>query len=306
MRRKKQSDNQSFDQEVKATHDVDTNTPAFGFGTDPDVKMYLREMRQYDLLTAEEEHLLVQRVAQGDIEAQQRLVEANLRLVVSIAKKYTAQGIALLDLVQEGNLGLIHAAHKFDPARGYRFSTYAVWWVRKAMGKAVIKNYPMHIPPHVVEEMHTIVRITQRLTQELGRDPSLEEIAQAAHLPKERVVELQNLGEAPLSLDIGMLGDDEDYRLSDLLPEPARKMTGEDRSLQVLMDQIVSNLHILTPRERLVIEMLYDLFDGETLTRDELSLHFKVTRERIRQIEVEALRKLRLWHASHLLSMQED
>src|SRR3989440_4956254 len=183
------------------------------------IRQYLSEIGRYPLLTAAQEMQIAQHVAEGSLEAQQRLVEANLRLVVSIAKRYNSQGIYLLDLVQEGNLGLIRAAQKFDPARGFRFSTYATWWIRQAISRAVAEHTrTIHIPVHVVELIYKIKRISRRLYQELGRDPAPEEIAQAARLTKERVVELQNMAETPISLDAPLI-DDEQYHLADTIED---------------------------------------------------------------------------------------
>jgi RNA polymerase primary sigma factor len=265
------------------------------------IRQYLAEIGRYPLLTAEQEAQLAHRVIEGDIEAQQRIVEANLRLVVSIAKRYNNHGVSLLDLIQEGNLGLIRAAQKFDPLRGFRFSTYATWWIRQAISRAVAEHTrTIHIPVHVVELIYKMKRITRQLYQDLGRDPFPEEVAQATNLTKERIVELQSMAEAPISLDAPLI-DDEQYHLADTLEDIQAAAPAEVVTHQVLRDQIARALNTLSQRERQVIEMRYGLQDGYCHTLEELSTHFKLTRERIRQIEVKALRTLRQPIQVHLL-----
>jgi RNA polymerase primary sigma factor len=265
------------------------------------IRQYLAEIGRFPLLTAAQETQIAQLVAEGSLEAQQRLVEANLRLVVSIAKRYNSQGIYLLDLVQEGNLGLIRAAQKFDPARGFRFSTYATWWIRQAISRAVAEHTrTIHIPVHVVEMIYKIKRLTRSLYQELGRDPNPEEIAQAAHLTKERVVELQSMAETPISLDAPLI-DEEQYHLADILEDTGAAAPVDVVTQHVLRDQISSALQALSARERQIIELRYGLHDGYCHTLEELSSYFKLTRERIRQIEVKALRTLRQPIRVHLL-----
>ncbi len=257
------------------------------------IRQYLAEVGRYPLLTAEQEMILAQRTANGDLQAQQRLVEANLRLVVSFAKRYTTHGIALLDLIQEGNLGLIRAAQKFDPQRGFRFSTYATWWIRQAMSRAVAEHTrTIHVPVHVVELIYKMKRVTRQLYQDLGRDPEPEEIAHEINLSKERVLELQGIAETPVSLDAPLM-DDEQYNLSDMLEDPHAAAPADVVALQALRDQITQALATLNQRDRLVIELRYGLHDGYCHTLEELSEQFKLTRERIRQIEVKALRTLR-------------
>jgi RNA polymerase primary sigma factor len=265
------------------------------------IRQYLAEIGRFPLLTAAQEMQIARRVAEGDLEAQQRLVEANLRLVVSIAKRYNNQGLYLLDLVQEGNLGLIRAVQKFDPSRGFRFSTYATWWIRQAISRAAGEyTRTIHIPVHVVEMIYKIKRITRLLYQELGRDPDPAEIAQAANLTKERVVELQNMAETPISLDAPLI-DDEQYHLADILEDTCTAAPVDVVTHQVLRDQIGSALQALNARERQVIELRYGLQDGHCHTLEELSSYFRLTRERIRQIEVKALRTLRQPIQVHLL-----
>ncbi len=257
------------------------------------IRQYLGEIGRYPLLTAEQEQKLARRICEGDMDAQQRLVEANLRLVVSIAKRYNNQGVSLLDLVQEGNLGLIRAAQKFDPTRGFRFSTYATWWIRQAISRAVAEHTrTIHIPVHVVELIYKLKRISRHLYQELGHDPTPEEIAAVANLTKERVVELQSMAETPISLDAPLV-DDEQYHLADMLEDTHSAAPADIVAHQALRDQISHAMDMLSLRERQVIELRYGLSDGYCHTLEELSYQFKLTRERIRQIEVKALRMLR-------------
>lgn len=265
------------------------------------IRQYLGEIGRYPLLTAEQEMNIALKVAEGDMDAQQRLVEANLRLVVSVAKRYCNHSISLLDLIQEGNLGLIRAAQKFDPQRGFRFSTYATWWIRQAISRAVAEHTrTIHIPVHVVELIYKMKRVTRQLYQELGREPHSEEIALALSLPKERIVELQSMAETPISLDAPLM-DEEQYHLADMLEDCTVTAPADVVTHQVLRDQIASALETLNQRERQVIELRYGLQDGYCHTLEELSAYFKLTRERIRQIEVKALRTLRQPIQVHLL-----
>ena len=286
--------------EEEEEHGVDGNAAS----VDAAIRRYLAEIGRYPLLTAEQEVQLALRAAQGGPdapEALQRLVEANLRLVVSIAKRYKHHGIALLDLVQEGNLGLMRAAQKFDPTRGFRFSTYATWWIRQAISRAVAEHpRTIHVPVHVVELIYKLKRATRQLYQELGHDPTPEEIGRLVKLPKERVVELQSMAETPVSLDAPLL-DDEQYRLADTLEDTQATAPAEVVTQYALREQISSALEHLSARERQVIELRYGLHDGYCHTLEELSSHFRLTRERIRQIEVKALRTLRHPMHVHLL-----
>ncbi len=257
------------------------------------IRQYLTEIGRYPLLTAEQEIQLAHRIRAGDREAQQRIIEANLRLVVSVAKHYNNKGVSLLDLIQEGNLGLIRASQKFDPLRGFRFSTYATWWIRQAISRAIAEHTrTIHIPVHVVELIYKMKRVTRQLYQELGRVPYPEEIAHAISLTKERVVELQSMAESPISLD-SPLSDDEQYRLADMLEDTHATAPADVVTHQFLRDQISQALELLNQRERQVIELRYGLHDGYCHTLEELSAYFKLTRERIRQIEAKALRSLR-------------
>jgi RNA polymerase primary sigma factor len=265
------------------------------------IRQYLAEIGRFPLLTSEQELKIARRVLEGDMQAQQRLVEANLRLVVSIAKRYNNQGISLLDLIQEGNLGLIRAVQKFDPRRGFRFSTYATWWIRQAISRAVAEHTrTIHVPVHVVELIYKMKRITRQLYQDLGRDPFPEEVAQAINLTKERIVELQSIAETPISLDAPLI-DDEQYHLADMLEDTHAAAPADVVTHKVLQDQITHALETLSQRERQVIELRYGLKDGYCHTLEELSVYFKLTRERIRQIEVKALRTLRQPIQVHLL-----
>src|SRR5438067_1587634 len=260
---------------------------------DDSVKQYLKEIGSYSLLTAEQELLLAAQVACGDLRARQKLIEANLRLVVSIAKRYSNQGLPLLDLIQEGNIGLMRAAQKFDYKRGFRFSTYATWWIRQAISRAIAEHSrTIHIPVHVVEFIYKIKRIARRIYQEQGIEALPEQIAAEVGLPKERIVELLSVSEQPVSLD-APVADDEQYHLADALEDTSMTPTVDEISQKALRDSIEQAMTILNPRERTIIEMRYGLQDGHHHTLDEVSAQFKLTRERIRQIEVKALRKLR-------------
>ncbi|MDQ2901923.1 MAG: sigma-70 family RNA polymerase sigma factor [Chloroflexota bacterium] len=259
---------------------------------DDTVKLYLKEIGSYPLLTGEQELMLAERVSRGDLRARQKLIEANLRLVVSIAKRYTNQGLPLLDMIQEGNIGLMRAAQKFDYKRGFRFSTYATWWIRQAISRAIAEHSrTIHIPVHVVELIYKIKRISRRIYQEEGIEPLPEQLGLEVGLPKERIVELLSVSEQPVSLD-APVSDDEQYHLADTLEDPTM-MPVDQVSQQQLRDHIQLAMDVLNPRERTILEMRYGLEDGRSHTLDEVSAEFKLTRERIRQIEVKALRKLR-------------
>jgi RNA polymerase primary sigma factor len=260
---------------------------------DDSVKQYLKEIGMYPLLTAEQEVLLAERVARGDARARQRLIEANLRLVVSIAKRYSNQGLPLLDLIQEGNIGLMRATQKFDYKRGFRFSTYATWWIRQAISRAIAEHSrSIHIPVHVVELIYKVKRVARRLYQELGIEPLPELIAAEVGLSRDRVIELLTAAEQPVSLDAPM-ADDEEYHLADTLEDATVVVNTVHPAQTALHAYIEQALGVLNPRERTIIEMRYGLKDGHSLSLDEVSAVFRLTRERIRQIEVKALRKLR-------------
>ena len=260
---------------------------------DDAVKQYLKEIGAYPLLTAEQESKLAQRVMNGDLGARQHLIEANLRLVVSIAKRYSNQGLPLLDMIQEGNIGLMRAAQKFDYRRGFRFSTYATWWIRQAISRAIAEHSrTIHIPVHVMELIYKIKRIARRIYQEQGIEALPEQIAAEIGLPKERVVELLSVSEQPVSLD-APVAEDEQYHLADTLEDTSMAAPADEVSQKTLRDNIDEAMTILNPRERTILEMRYGLRDGHYHSLDEVSVIFKLTRERIRQIEVKALRKLR-------------
>ncbi len=262
-------------------------------GMDDAVKQYLKEIGRYPLLKGEEELYLAERIANGDDAAKRKLIEANLRLVVSIAKRYSSQGLPLLDLVQEGNMGLMRAAQKFDYKRRNRFSTYATWWIRQAISRAIAEHSrTIHIPVHVVELIYKLKRISRKIYQDTGVEATPEVIAAEVGLPKERVIELLSMSEQPISLDAPM-ADDEQYHLADVLEDHTSIAPVDAVARQSMRDQINRALATLQPRERLIIEMRNGLLDGHAYTLEEVSREFQLTRERIRQIEVKALRKLR-------------
>ena len=288
-----------FEKDLGEEEDVipwadETATKVFQAAEEDAIRQYLKEIGWHALLTADQEKALARRGAKGEQEAYTRLVEANLRLVVSIAKDYTGLGMPLLDLVQEGNLGLMRAAPKFDPDRGFRFSTYATWWIRQTIRRALTqRTYPIHIPVHVVELIFRLKRITRQLYQELGREPKVEEVARVAHIRVARVIELQAIAEAPLSLDEPLFDGEDDHDLSDVLANPSANAPAEALVNQARLDQLASALPQLKERERQVLELRYGLFDGRSHTLEEVGMHFSVTRERIRQIEVQALKNIR-------------
>ena len=260
---------------------------------DDAVKQYLKEIGHYSLLSSEQEIMLAERVGLGDAGARQQLIEANLRLVVSIAKRYVNQGLPLLDLIQEGNIGLMRATQKFDYQRGFRFSTYATWWIRQAISRAIAEHSrSIHIPVHVVELIYKIKRVARRMYQDEGIEPLPEKISAEVGISLERVVELLNIAEQPVSLD-APVADDEEYHLADTIEDPRPDGMVDPAAYQLLRDQVEQALAILNPRERMIIEMRYGLKDGHTFSLEEVSNVFHLTRERIRQIEVKALRKMR-------------
>ena len=260
---------------------------------DDSVKQYLKEICTYPLLTAEQELMLAERVARGELPARQKLIEANLRLVVSIAKRYSNQGLPLLDLIQEGNIGLMRAAQKFDYRRGFRFSTYATWWIRQAITRAVAEHSrTIHIPVHIVEMIYKIKRAARRIYQEQGIEPLPEQLASEVGLSKDRVIELLSVSEQPVSLD-APVAEDEQYHLADTLEDLSAAPPVDLLSQRIQREYIERAMTVLNPRERTIIEMRYGLCDGHTHTLDDVSVKFQLTRERIRQIEVKALRKLR-------------
>src|SRR5256886_6676259 len=260
---------------------------------DDAVKQYLKEIGTYPLLTADQELILAERIAHGDGLARKKLIEANLRLVVSIAKRYSNQGLPLLDLIQEGNIGLMRAAQKFDYKRGFRFSTYATWWIRQAISRAIAEHSrTIHIPVHVVEFIYKIKRVARRIYQEQGIEALPEQLAAEVGMTKDRVIELLNISEQPVSLD-APVADDEQYHLADMLVDDSMMAPLDQVSQQQQREHIERAMMVLNPRERTIIEMRYGLCDGHYHTLDDVSVKFQLTRERIRQIEVKALRKLR-------------
>ena len=266
---------------------------ADGISIDDPVKVYLKEIGRVPLLSAEEEVELAIRMSQGDVAAKKRLSEANLRLVVSIAKRYVGRGMLFLDLIQEGNLGLIKAVEKFDYTKGYKFSTYATWWIRQAITRAIADQArTIRIPVHMVETINKVIRVSRQLLQELGHDPSPEEISDEMNMPVDKVREILKIAQEPVSLETP-IGEEEDSHLGDFIPDEAASEPSEAASFTLLKEQLVDVLSTLTPREEKVLKLRFGIEDGRTRTLEEVGKEFNVTRERIRQIEAKALRKLR-------------
>jgi RNA polymerase primary sigma factor len=272
--------------------DLDLSIPE-NVAIDDPVRMYLKEIGRVPLLTPEEEIELAKRMEQGDEEAKRRLAEANLRLVVSIAKRYVGRGMLFLDLIQEGNLGLIKAVEKFDYRKGYKFSTYATWWIRQAITRAIADQArTIRIPVHMVETINKLIRVQRQLLQELGRDPTPEEIAKEMDVPVERVREIMKIAQEPVSLETP-IGEEEDSHLGDFIEDEDAQAPAEAASFMLLREQLEEVLDSLTPREKRVLRLRFGLDDGRARTLEEVGQEFGVTRERIRQIEAKALRKLR-------------
>ncbi len=260
---------------------------------DDPVKMYLKDIGKVPLLQPDEETELARRMMEGDENAKRLLSEANLRLVVSIAKRYMGRGMQFLDLIQEGNLGLMKAVEKFDYQKGFKFSTYATWWIRQAITRAIADQArTIRIPVHMVETINKLIRVSRRLLQELGREPSPEEIAKEMDIPEERVREIQKIAQDPVSLETP-IGEEEDSHLSDFIEDEGSAAPTDAVSYTMLKEQMLSVLDTLTPREEKVLRLRYGLDDGRPRTLEEVGKEFNVTRERIRQIEAKALRKLR-------------
>lgn len=266
---------------------------AEGISIDDPVRMYLKEIGKVPLLTAAEEISIAKRMADGDEEARKELIDANLRLVVSVAKKYVGKGLLFLDLIQEGNLGLIKAVEKFDYRKGYKFSTYATWWIRQAITRAIADQArTIRIPVHMVETINKLIRCQRQLIQELGREPRPEEIAKEMDITVEKVREIKKIAQEPVSLETP-IGEEEDSHLGDFIPDEDAPEPATVASFTLLREQLMEVLDTLTPREEMVIRLRFSLDDGKTRTLEEVGRVFKVTRERIRQIEAKALRKLR-------------
>ncbi len=284
------------DTEVEApaeeSENIETTLPK-GFSVDDPVRMYLKEIGKVALLTAEEEIMLAKRMEQGEEEAKQRLCEANLRLVVSIAKRYVGRGMLFLDLIQEGNLGLIKAVDKFDWRKGYKFSTYATWWIRQAITRSIADQArTIRIPVHMVETINKLIRISRQLLQEYGREPTPEEIALEMDITEDKVLEILKIAQEPVSLETP-IGEEEDSHLGDFIPDEDVPAPSEAAAFSMLKEQLVEVLDTLTEREQKVLRLRFGLDDGRARTLEEVGRRFDVTRERIRQIEAKALRKLR-------------
>ena len=280
-------------EEVPTEEVTDTDALMDSFATDDPVRMYLKEIGKVPLLTPEEELDLAKRMSEGDEEARRRMTEANLRLVVSIAKRYVGRGMLFLDLIQEGNLGLIKAVEKFDYTKGYKFSTYATWWIRQAITRAIADQArTIRIPVHMVETINKTIRVSRQLLQELGHDPSAEEIAAEMDMPVEKVRDILKIAQEPVSLETP-IGEEEDSHLGDFIPDEDASEPSEAASFSLLREQLEEVLETLAPREKKVLELRFGIVDGRTRTLEEVGKEFNVTRERIRQIEAKALRKLR-------------
>ncbi|MDD3172387.1 MAG: RNA polymerase sigma factor RpoD [Herbinix sp.] len=271
---------------------IDLTIPE-GINIDDPVRMYLKEIGKVQLLNADEEIELARKMEDGDDYAKKRLAEANLRLVVSIAKRYVGRGMLFLDLIQEGNLGLIKAVEKFDYRKGYKFSTYATWWIRQAITRAIADQArTIRIPVHMVETINKLTRVQRQLLQELGREPSPEEISEVMNMPVERVREIQKISQEPVSLETP-IGEEEDSHLGDFIQDDNVPVPADAAAFTLLKEQLVEVLGTLTEREQKVLRLRFGLDDGRARTLEEVGKEFNVTRERIRQIEAKALRKLR-------------
>ena len=264
-----------------------------GLTIDDPVRLYLKEIGRVPLLTSEKEKELAERMMAGDADAKSELVEANLRLVVSIAKRYVGRGMFFLDLIQEGNLGLMKAVDKFDYTKGYKFSTYATWWIRQAITRAIADQArTIRVPVHMVETIHKVSRYTRQLLQEYGREATAEEIGEKMGMSADKVREIMKIAQDPVSLETP-IGEEEDSHLGDFIPDDDTPSPAEATSTNILREELDRQLHTLTPREALVIKLRFGLYDGRTRTLEEVGQKFNITRERIRQIEAKALRKLR-------------
>ena len=273
--------------------DLDMNNAIEGVSIDDPVRMYLREIGRIPLLTFEEELELAKKILEEDEAAKQKLAESNLRLVVSIAKKYVGRGMLFLDLIQEGNMGLIKAVEKFDYKKGFKFSTYATWWIRQAITRAIADQArTIRIPVHMVETINKLIRTSRHLLQMLGREPSPEEIAEEMEIPVEKVMEIQKIAQDPVSLETP-IGEEDDSHLGDFIPDDESPAPHDSAAYTLLKEQLEEVMSTLTPREAKVLKLRFGLEDGKARTLEEVGKEFQVTRERIRQIEAKALRKLR-------------
>ena len=261
-----------------------------GLTIDDPVRMYLREIGRVPLLKGEEERVLAEKIEAGDEDAKEEFIKANLRLVVSIAKKYVGRGMPFLDLIQEGTFGLMKAVDKYDHTKGYKFSTYATWWIRQAISRALAEQEI--IPVHMVETVHKIAKCSRQMQQELGREPSVEELSEKLGMSVEKIRDIRRYSQEPVSLDTP-IGEEEDSRLGDFIPDDDTPSPAEATSASLMREAIEKELHTLTPREEQVIKLRYGLIDGRSRTLEEVGQEFDITRERIRQIEAKALRKLR-------------
>ncbi len=280
------------DEEEVDMENIDLSVPE-GISIEDPVRMYLKEIGKVPLLSADEEVGLAKRMADGDEEAKKKLAEADLRLVVSIAKRYVGRGMLFLDLIQEGNLGLIKAVEKFDYTKGYKFSTYATWWIRQAITRAIADQArTIRIPVHMVETINKLIRVSRQLLQELGREPTPEEIAEQMGMPVERVREILKISQEPVSLETP-IGEEEDSHLGDFIQDDNVPVPADAAAFTLLKEQLNEVLETLTEREQKVLRLRFGLDDGRARTLEEVGKEFNVTRERIRQIEAKALRKLR-------------
>ena len=284
-------------EELEAVEDIKVEeidlTNMDGINIDDPVRMYLREIGRISLLSYEEELELAKKVLAGDEEAKQKLAESNLRLVVSIAKKYVGRGMLFLDLIQEGNMGLIKAVEKFDYTKGYKFSTYATWWIRQAITRAIADQArTIRIPVHMVETINKLIRTSRHLLQQLGREPNPEEIAEEMEISVEKVMEIQKIAQDPVSLETP-IGEEDDSHLGDFIQDDDSPAPQDAAAYTLLREQLEEVMKTLTPREAKVLKLRFGLEDGKTRTLEEVGREFNVTRERIRQIEAKALRKLR-------------
>ena len=280
-------------EQIESAEDMDKMLASEGLAVDDPVRMYLKEIGKIPLIDANREVELAELISQGNEKAKNELVEANLRLVVSIAKRYVGKGMFFLDLIQEGNLGLMKAVDKFDHSKGYKFSTYATWWIRQAITRAMADQArTIRIPVHMVETIHKVSRYTRQMLQELGREATAEELGEKMGMSAEKVREIMKIAQDPVSLETP-IGEEEDSHLGDFIPDDDTPAPADSASATILREVIERELHTLTPREEHVIKLRFGLYDGRSRTLEEVGKEFDITRERIRQIEAKALRKLR-------------